>query len=39
MNIYESVWSSMMGYECIRKRMNVHEPIWWYMKVYNSIRV
>ena len=39
MNIYESVWSSMMAYECIRKRMNVYEPIWWYSKVYDSIRV
>ena len=39
MREYESVWSSMMLYECIGTRMNVNELIWWTMKVYYSIWV
>ena len=35
----ESVWSSTMVYECIWKRKNVNELIWWYMKLYDSIGV
>ena len=37
MNVYESVWSYMMAYGCIRRCMGVYEPngcIWKYMMVY-----
>ena len=36
MNVYESVGSYVMVYECLLKRMDVYEPIWRYMKVYDS---
>ena len=39
MRVYENVWSSLMVYECLWKRMNVIEPIRWYMKLYDSIWV
>ena len=39
MRVYEGVWSSMMLHECIRKHINVYEPIGWYMKVYDSVWV
>ena len=39
MNVYESIWSSMMVIDYIRKQMNVYEPIWWYLKVYDSVWV
>ena len=34
MNVYESVWSYVMVYECLLKRMNV---VWADMTVYESI--
>ena len=37
MRVYESVRSSKMACECIRRHINVFEPIWWYVKVYDSI--
>ena len=39
MRVYESVWSSMMVFECIWKRVNVYEPKKWLMKVYDSLWV
>ena len=39
MREYESVWSSMMLYECTWKRMNVNEPLSWFFRVYDSIGV
>ena len=39
MREYESVWSSMMLFEFIWKRMNVNEPISWIFRVYDSIGV
>ena len=39
MKVYENVGSSLMVNECIWKHMNINEPIWWYRKVYDSVRV
>ena len=41
MNVYESVWSSMMVYKCIWKPMNVYEPIdgiWKYIIIFECNR-
>ena len=39
MKVYESVGSYLMVNECILKDMNINEPIWWFRKVYDSVRV
>ena len=39
MRVYESIGSCLMVNEWRWKRMNVNEPIWGYMKVFDSIWV
>ena len=34
MSLYEGVWSYILVYECISKRMDVYEQLWRLMKVY-----